>query len=125
MKTLLIGLISLGCLRTAHAWEVKDNPDRYISIGLNVSQEHLAGDNNNLLNPNTASETLQPQTESLNLGAVGYDVRVPMFKQFTFMFSYEKLTLDSELIRSGNTFQSHAGLRGDRFSMGVRFYLVK
>jgi hypothetical protein len=126
MRRLLIAGCAVGLFAArVGAWEVKRNPDRFISLGLHTSIEHLAGDHSNVLNPNTCNEIVQMENESSNVTAAGFDVRVPLFAQVTFTFAYDKIRRDMGQVRAGNTFQSYEGVSGDRVDMGVRFYFVK
>lgn len=125
MKKLIIAVCLLGGTSAARAWEVKNNPDRFPSVGIHTGLEHLGGDYSNTLNPATKAEIVQPQSEAVNTSFVGFDARFPMFSQVTVTFSYDKIRRDLEIVREGNTFQSHEGVSGDRFDMGMRFYFTK
>jgi len=126
MKRLLIvaGVVVALCGRAGAWWEVKDNPDRFISFGVKTGNTHFSGSTNNLLDPNLSTERLQPQSLSGNVSGYGFDMRLPVMKWVTFNMSYDKFHIDTELVREANTFQNHNSLNGERVEMGFRLYLA-
>lgn len=125
MKTQAMAALAVALLAgQAGAWEVRDNPDRYISVGVHADVEHLSGTHSNVLDPGP-NEVVQMETAGSNLSVAGFDVRLPLFKQVTFTVSYDKLTLDAGNVREGDTFEAYDHRHGNRVDFGMRLYLCK
>lgn len=125
MKRVLIaaGAIALLAGRAA-AWEVKDNPDRFISVGIHSRVDHLIGNSSTVENPGP-NETLHVADVGQVVNAAGLDVRIPLCPQITFTAGYDKLTSNRFDERTGNTYRTFDGIHGNRVELGMRFYFVK
>lgn len=117
MKKLIIGGAMALMLSTAQAREMKGNPDRFPSVGLNYSVANLDG----LNEENIAGVLILGNTE-LTQRSVSLDLRLPVTDGMTVntgitsMVSETSSTYDSLNSRGDQTLDGYA------FNVGVRFY---
>ena len=127
MKRLIIALgVSLVLAQQAKAWEFARNPDRFPSIGLNISAADLNG---------KRDEVSQPANPILAMNAggdvdyqsntVGADVRLPVNDGMTLTLSADHFDNRSTFERKGNLYRESESLRGVRYGLGVRIYFNK
>lgn len=120
MKTIL--LLVILCPAASFAWEIPKNPDRFPSLGLNISNADYDGSSQNVLwvspvytlNDNYKSE----YEERLK----GFDLRLPLHESFTFEFGFDRVKTHSKKTLSNNKYIKYDDLNGNSYKLGVRFY---
>lgn len=102
------GIVLLMLALPARAYDTKDNPDRYLSVGLDVSSGHLAG----ILKDTSKLPADSPQTDGgFVKGAL--DVRVPISNAVTFHAFGSSTGINNNLQYS----------EGSEVGVGLRVYI--
>lgn len=121
MKSLVIAVASLLISTVASAWDVPGNPDRFVSVGLNVSNSSLKGDHSELDGPPHVQQ-IQRGHEELESHLIGVDLRIPTTQSLTFNLSYDYAEMNSRYDRSSQLHKVSSNLDGYRWGVGMRFY---
>lgn len=103
-------------------WEQPVNPDRFISVGLNIETSSLSGDFTSISQPNGVA-MIERGTAQHDYTGLGANLRFPATRSLTLDFDY--LTLDGEAShhRNNNIYREISDLDGYRMKIGVRLYL--
>lgn len=114
MVAVVIGVVK------CNAWEYPQNPDRFPSIGLNLSGENGTGDVKYPSMPALGSQDLSGTSSAFIL-----DTRLPLSNSFTLNLALGGTS--SELKGDANaTFESSKQtMSGGIFNIGVRYYFNK
>lgn len=120
---LVLGLLLLPTI--SHSWEFNRNPDRFPSLGFNASTSKLEGHRIEDSHPAHPLTRIDGGPESLNLSAVGADVRLPLSQDLTFSLAYDHLESSSKFRREPDIFKESTELSGYNVKASVRLYFNK
>lgn len=125
---LIVFLGSLLFAGRAHAWEFTRNPDRFMSVGVNVSKLDVGGKRFEVDQPSDPLTRVNSGPENRNESVYGADLRLPVSDSVTVGLFYDYIdgsnTFDREA--SGKSiFRQSLDYTGNHYGMSVRFYLNK
>lgn len=121
MKTLTF-IAALLAASTAHAWEFPDNPDRFVSIGLNVQKTALSGGQTDTTGPTPTFQLTERGSAKASSNDVVVNLRVPASNSLTVDLTYADVQGTQQLDRAGGEYVSTSHLNGYRASLGLRYY---
>ena len=110
-KMLLAGLMIFGMLATVRAYEIQDNPDKYISFGLNYDR---TGQNSDY----TFRNLSQTNFTKVNSNAFIADMRIPLNPFLTFQLRGGYLTQNNDIFTGENV-----SYTGYDVGAGIRIYI--
>lgn len=122
MKTLTFIVVLLAA-SSAQAWEFRDNPDRFPSVGVNVAASSLKGDKREVDGPGGSLERARTGSASLCSHWVGLDVRLPINSVMTLNFYGDSINTEDNFTRDFNVYHETTGLNGYHYGAGIRFYM--
>ena len=125
MKKLIVALMFLSVSGSARAWEFARNPDRFPSVGLNVSNENISGRRNEIDQPSPILTRNQGGPISTSYYSYGADIRLPASDQITFTLFADSINTDTTFTRVDNVYKQRDKLDGYRYGLGVRLYFSK
>lgn len=120
---LLIAVLLLSLSSTVMAWEVEGNPDRYLSLGINVSNANLNGTRTETDFLDSGINRVFKGPSEIGVFSTGVDMRLPVTKAITFTLSCEKIEMTSQYTRNPNPYRESNNLDGYRYGFGARFFL--
>lgn len=120
----IIFVVFLLVSSNSFAWEFNRNPDRFPSVGFNVSNYSLSGTRNDVsqVNATLTQRLAGPLTHNIN--SIGLDLRLPVSDQLTFTLSADNVSSDSKFTRDFGYTESYS-LTGYHYSLGARLYFSK
>ena len=121
MKTLTF-IAALLTASTVHAWEFPDNPDRFVSVGLNVQKTALSGGQTDVTGPYAGLQTTELGSAKAKSNDVAVNLRVPASNSLTLDLTYVDVQGTQQLDRAGGEYVSTSHLDGYRASVGLRYY---
>lgn len=124
MKTIILTAVLLMS-SISHAWEFRKNPDRFPSLGFNLSTSRLDGKRDWTDLPGTFLSRTQSDRGFLDMNSMGLDIRFPISNGVTLTFSYDRLEYESLLTRDQNIITVNDSFSGDRFGFSTRIYFNK
>jgi hypothetical protein len=126
MKTIIATIVVTLSLAASHAfaWDIPENPDRFPSVGLNMSNAALNGPRSEIDGP-ARRQRIQHGDESSDLHSLGADIRLPATQSLTFTVSYDHLEGSSHFEREGGIYKQSSNLDGYRWGFGMRLYFNK
>lgn len=122
-KIIIATILTVMAASPIHAWEMKNNPDRFPSIGLNYSQTSLDGTIEHYDRPSFGVNNYNPGKEDKQRSLVGADIRLPMTDQLTFTLGYSRSYEYSDMEYNTEDLQHSTALKGYKMDFGVRFYI--
>jgi len=122
MKKLVavLGLVTVVSVVNCGAWEYPQNPDRFPSIGLNLTGESMAGEVKSPSFPALGSQDIEGTDSTLVL-----DTRLPLSNSFTLNIALGGTRNETKYKQTPT--QDSAEIKGDGgiFSIGCRYYFNK
>jgi len=125
MKKIIMASLLMLLTPLIHAWECPRNPDRFPSLGLNISTAKLTGDKNYVNNPGLPNPQPFKDSGHQDFDSVGADVRLPVTDGLTFSVSYDQISANGDYTRDQNIFKQSDNFDGYRVGVGVRMYFNK
>ena len=125
-----VALLALMVL-PARAWEFRQNPDRFPSVGLTVLNTKLDARRDGIDVNNMGEQILLNKDRGNgDESEIGADVRLPVTESVTFTFLYSHVNQTYDLTRpayfTGQTiYREHGDWSGNRYGFNVRLYLNK
>lgn len=124
MKTLIASILLLSA-SVVSAREFALNPDRFPSLGFNVSNTSLSGHRDEVDMPNPALTRDLGGKLTSNYDAIGADIRLPVSDGVTLTFFGDAVNSDTTFTRSGNIYRQADKLSGYRYGLSMRVYFNK
>ncbi len=121
----LIVLSFLFVSMSAHAKEYPRNPDRFPSLGLNASTSRLSGARTHINSPGSTMVQGQDDSGTIDNESFGADFRLPINNGVTLNVSWDRVSYNSSLTRTGNIYEANDNFDGNRFGLGLRVYFNK
>lgn len=127
-RSLIIAFLVLAA-KPLMAWEIPNNPDRFISFGFNVSGNKLSGQRDEISMPTPLLTNREGGSDQLDTHVLGADVRVPVNQSLTLTVMYDRIETDSVFKRRGDNgatiYKETSKMSGDRYGMSLRLYFNK
>jgi len=117
MKIKMMLMVLALCAASAHAWEKKANPDRFTSVGIN-----LTGQSANGIWDTTLRNTLGNQSVKTNASMFVVDLRVPVTNWMTLNTAVGLTSVTLEAEETPYLAGQKVNQSGGMFSVGARFY---
>lgn len=111
-----IFLLLLSFPTLSHAWEFSKNPDRFPSLGFNVSSSRMTG--------SSTYRTIEDKGP-IDQESFGADVRLPVGDGVTLNFSYDQISYAAVLERNHYGLSTVDNYHGSRYGLGLRVYFNK
>lgn len=109
-------------IKPARAWEFPRNPDRFPSVGFNISSADLGGERDEVSTPSTVLTNAQGGPVDFSGNTAGMDVRLPVNDGMTLSISADHYDNRTDFKRNGGTYRESESLRGFKYGLGVRVY---
>ena len=121
MKSLVIAvsLVTLASI-TLNAWEFPNNPDRFMSLGLNLTSQSAEGEWESPTHPEWGNQDTEARLRTLI-----FDVRIPVSNSTTFNVAVGTLDIETESDRTFLLYAEKEDMKGGIFQIGFRHYLNK
>ncbi len=108
----------------ARAWEFPRNPDRFPSVGFNVTNGSISGHRDEVdTPPPTYLFRTNVGNTDMDTHTLGADLRLPLHESVTFVFGYDSIESNYHFVRAGDVFHETERLSGYRYTVGFRLYL--
>lgn len=120
-----VALVFMLFAPSGYAWEFRDNPDRFPSVGLTLATTSLVGTKDEIDQPNPALSRDQGGPISSVYHSFGADVRLPVADQMTVTVFGSQLASSSSFNRVGNIYRESAKMEGYQYGASVRIYIGK
>jgi len=125
MRYLIAGAILMIAACKCSAYEFPDNPDRFMSVGVNLGITRGDGTVQSTTNPNTHQAVSVLDNGDLDNDAFGFDLRIPTSNSTTWTLSYARTNTITQLQREANTYQQREKFTANTFGVGLRVYFNK
>lgn len=125
MKTLTFisaAFIASTCCISARASDSSLNPDRFVSIGVNVQKYAASGGQTDLTGPYPGLQMTERGSGKESSNDVAVNLRIPTSNSLTLDLTYVDVRGVRHLERSGGMYVSDLHLEGYRASVGLRYY---
>lgn len=122
--TLTAALIT-GMVCISAAYEQPNNPDRYLSAGINFGVDRGDFSRRNTVAPNTLMADTRMDNGDYDGDTFGLDFRIPTSAWTTWTISYAHTNTTLQLQRDQNSFQLRDKASINSFNLGLRVYFHK
>ena len=122
MKKMLAVIVLFSFVATSKAYEQPRNPDRFISLGLNVENLQQSGDFTAVSMPSVILTDVSRGPAQENYTGIGLDVRIPANDCLTLSAGYMNLVGDSSHSRDNGLYTEKIKFTGYRLNFGARLY---
>lgn len=125
MKYLIAGAVLFLAALNCNAYEQPNNPDRFISAGVNYGMGSGDGSIDNTNNPNTPFALSYTDQREVENRGVGLDLRIPTSRSMTWTLSYLRTNTELKLHGDQSAIEQTEKFSVNTYNIGLRYYFNK